>query len=91
VADDCRGSLLRDGADCLYRRRHPRRHQNATGVSRWTGWFNLWVALAIAPAGVVVFFKSTGLNPDATWHPNMVDNSFLNDHICGVGTSRICH
>jgi hypothetical protein len=22
--------------------------------------------------------------------PNMVDNSFLNDHICGVGTSRIC-
>jgi hypothetical protein len=34
--------------------------------------------------------KSTGLNPDATWHPNMVDNSFLNDHICGVGTSRIC-
>jgi hypothetical protein len=32
----------------------------------------------------------TVLNPDAAWHPNMVDNSFLNDHICGVGTSRIC-
>jgi hypothetical protein len=32
----------------------------------------------------------TILNPDAAWHPNMVDNSFLNDHICGVGTPRIC-
>lgn len=33
---------------------------------------------------------STLLNPDNAWHPAMVDNSYLNDHLCGYGTPRTC-
>jgi hypothetical protein len=32
----------------------------------------------------------TIFNPNAQWHSNMVDNSYLNDHLCGVGTPRTC-
>ena len=32
----------------------------------------------------------TIFNPNATWRPNMVDNSYLNDHICGIATPRVC-
>jgi hypothetical protein len=32
----------------------------------------------------------TQLQPDNPWHENMVENSFLNDHLCGVGTPRDC-
>jgi hypothetical protein len=32
----------------------------------------------------------TLLHPDARWRSNMVDNSYLNDHICGYATPRIC-
>jgi hypothetical protein len=28
--------------------------------------------------------------PDAKWHAVMVENSFLNDSLCGVGTPRTC-
>lgn len=28
--------------------------------------------------------------PDAPWHPVMVQNSYLNDALCGVGTPRTC-
>jgi hypothetical protein len=33
---------------------------------------------------------TTLATPDAKWHDVMVDNSYLNDHICGVGTPRVC-
>jgi hypothetical protein len=33
---------------------------------------------------------STLISPDNAWHPAMVDNSYLNDHICGYGTPRTC-
>jgi hypothetical protein len=33
---------------------------------------------------------STLINPVNAWHPAMVGNSYLNDHICGYGTPRIC-
>jgi Spirocyclase AveC-like len=29
-------------------------------------------------------------SPDVTWHPSVVDNSYLNNHLCGFGTSRHC-
>jgi hypothetical protein len=33
---------------------------------------------------------TTLVKPDAKWHDVMVDNSYLNDHICGTGTPRRC-
>ncbi|HEY1970659.1 MAG TPA: spirocyclase AveC family protein [Pseudonocardia sp.] len=33
---------------------------------------------------------TTLASPDARWHDVMVDNSYLNDQICGVGTPRTC-
>ena len=33
---------------------------------------------------------STLINPHNAWHPAMVDNTYLNDHICGYGTPRTC-
>jgi hypothetical protein len=33
---------------------------------------------------------TTLITPDATWPPSMVDNSYLNDHLCGFGTPRTC-
>lgn len=32
----------------------------------------------------------TLLQPENPWHPSMVEHSFLNDHLCGVGTPRDC-
>jgi hypothetical protein len=33
---------------------------------------------------------TTVLNPNAEWHPGMTQNSFLNNHVCGVGTTITC-
>ena len=32
----------------------------------------------------------TSVTPNAAWHEDMQQNSYLNDHICGVGTPRVC-
>ena len=32
----------------------------------------------------------TDISPKSSWHQQMIDNSFLNDHICGAGTPRLC-
>ncbi|MGQ0623998.1 MAG: spirocyclase AveC family protein [Sporichthyaceae bacterium] len=33
---------------------------------------------------------STLLFPDVAWHPSMVDNTYLNNHLCGFDTPRSC-
>jgi hypothetical protein len=33
---------------------------------------------------------TTLVTPNAAWHADMVENSYLNDHICGYGTPRTC-
>lgn len=32
----------------------------------------------------------TIINPNSAWHEDMQQNSYLNDHICGAGTTRVC-
>jgi hypothetical protein len=32
----------------------------------------------------------TTITPNTAWHQDMQQNSYLNDHICGVGTPRVC-
>jgi Spirocyclase AveC-like len=32
----------------------------------------------------------TTISPTTAWHEDMQQNSYLNDHICGVGTPRVC-
>jgi hypothetical protein len=32
----------------------------------------------------------TTITPNSAWHEDMQQNSYLNDHICGVGTPRVC-
>lgn len=32
----------------------------------------------------------TTITPNSAWHEDMQQNSYLNDHICGVGTARVC-
>jgi Spirocyclase AveC-like len=32
----------------------------------------------------------TTITPNSAWHEDMQQNSYLNDHICGIGTARVC-
>lgn len=32
----------------------------------------------------------TTISPTTAWHEDMQQNSYLNDHICGMGTRRVC-